>query len=100
MKPAFTIPVHALRPFCQRWRVRELSLFGSSVRDDFQPHSDVDVLVRFDPEAPWSLFDLVNMRDELASIFGREVDLVEEEGLRNPFLRSAILRDKQVIYAA
>ena len=85
MAQAIHIPADTLAEFCRRWRVRELSLFGSAVRSDFQPDSDVDVLVRFDPEAPWSLWDLVTMRDELAAIFGRDVDLLEEDALRNPF---------------
>lgn len=95
-----TIPPERVASFCRKWKVRELSLFGSQARDDVRPDSDVDLLVSFDADAPWSLFDLVVMRDELIEIFGREVDLIEEGGLRNPFLRRAILRDKRVIYAA
>jgi predicted nucleotidyltransferase len=60
----------------------------------------VDVLLSFFPEAPWSLMDLGLMRDELCQLFGRPVDLVEQEALRNPFRRQAILSSKQVIYAA
>ena len=85
--------------FCRRWKVRELSLFGSVVRDDFGPQSDVDVLVSFDPEAVWLYWDLVDARTELRCVFGRDVDLVEERSLRNPFRRQAILRDKRVLYA-
>lgn len=94
------IPEQQIIEFCRRWKVREFSLFGSAVRDDFGPESDVDVLVRFERDAPWSLFDFVTMRDELANLFGRDVDLVEEESLRNPFRRETVLRDKRVIYAA
>ncbi|HWE96289.1 MAG TPA: nucleotidyltransferase family protein [Tepidisphaeraceae bacterium] len=94
------IPEQQIIEFCRRWKVREFSLFGSAVRDDFGPESDVDVLVRFERDAPWSLFDFVTMRDELADLFGRDVDLVEEESLRNPFRRETVLRDKRVIYAA
>jgi hypothetical protein len=86
--------------FCQRWRVRELSIFGSALRDDFGPGSDVDVLVSFEPGADWSLLDLVGMRDELAALVGRDVDLVEQEALKNPFRRAAILKSKRVLYAA
>ena len=85
--------------FCRKWKVRELSLFGSAVRKDFRPDSDVDVLVSFMPDDPWDLYDIVAMRDELAAIFGREVDLVEKEGLRNPFRRHRILTTREVIYA-
>lgn len=100
MPEPLPISEDALREFCRKWQVRQLSLFGSVVRGDFRPDSDVDVLVRFDPDAPWSAFDLVNMRDELAALCGRDVDLVEEEAVRNPFLRQAIAREKRVIYAA
>jgi len=86
--------------FCRRWNVTELALFGSALRDDFRPDSDVDVLVTFEPEAPWSLWDLSTMRQELERIFGREVDLVEKKGLRNPFRRRAILSSQRLIYAA
>jgi len=90
----------ALAEFCRKWRVRELSIFGSALRDDFGPESDLDFLVSFDPAAPWSLWDLVTMRDELAAITGREVDLVEKEGLRNPYRRREILSKREVIHAA
>jgi len=86
--------------FCKRWQVDEFSLFGSVLRDDFRPDSDVDVLVSFNPAASWSLFDLVTMQDELQKIFGRTVDLVEREGLRNPFRKRSILSSREVIYAA
>ncbi|MCE5248676.1 nucleotidyltransferase domain-containing protein [bacterium] len=89
----------ALVEFCLRWRIRELSLFGSSLRDDFGPNSDMDFLVSFKPEAPWSLWDMVTMHDELTAITGREVDLIEKEGLRNPYRRKEILSTREVIYA-
>jgi hypothetical protein len=86
--------------FCRKWRIAEFSLFGSILREDFGPDSDVDVLVSFQPQAEWDLFDLVDMRDELMAMFGRDVDLVEKEGLRNPFRRRNILSTREVIYAA
>jgi predicted nucleotidyltransferase len=91
---------HRIGDFCRRWRVTELALFGSVIREDFRPDSDVDVLVSFEPDAPWSLWDLSRMREELEEIFGRGVDLVEKKGLRNPFFRYAILTTRQVVYAA
>ena len=93
-------PINQVVEFCERWQVKEFSLFGSVRRDDFRPDSDVDVLVSFNPSAPWSLFDLVTMQDELQKIFGRTVDLVEREGLRNPFRKRSILSSREVIYAA
>ena len=89
-----------IKEFCQRWKIAEFSLFGSVLREDFNPESDVDVLISFEPDIPWSLFDWVDMIDELKSIFGREVDLVEKSGLRNPFRRKEIMAHHQVIYAA
>jgi len=86
--------------FCRQWKIRELSLFGSALRDDFRSDSDVDVLVSFFEDARWSLFDLVSMADELSNVFGRPVDLVEKEALRNPFRRQSILSTRKIIYAA
>lgn len=94
------VPQQAIADFCRKWKIREFSLFGSVLRDDFRPDSDVDVLVTFETEAPWSLFDFVDMRDELKEIFGREVDLIEEKGLRNPYRRHSILNSKRLVYAA
>jgi len=94
------IPRGRIAEFCRKWKVAEFSLFGSILRDDFGPDSDVDVLVSFDPAATWDLFDLVTMRDELMEVFGRAVDLVEKEGLRNPFRQRRILSTREVIYAA
>jgi len=84
--------------FCRLWKIKEMSLFGSVLRDDFNSESDVDILVSFSEDARWSLFDWVNMIEELKEITGREVDLVEKESLRNPFRRRAILENKEVIY--
>ena len=86
--------------FCRRWKVVELSLFGSVLRDGFQPESDVDVLISLASDAPWSLFEWVDMIEELQEIFGRKVDQVEKAGLRNPFRRKEILKNRRVIYAA
>lgn len=94
------VPAEKIEAFCRKWKIVELALFGSVLREDFGPESDVDVLVRFDPDAPWDLWDLIDMRDELHVLFGREVDFVEERSLRNPFRRRSILRTKKVIYAA
>jgi predicted nucleotidyltransferase len=89
-----------IEDFCRRWKVKELSLFGSVLRDDFNQGSDIDLLVSFFEDARWSLFDWVEMIEELKGIAGREIDLVEREALRNPFRRRAILASKEVIYAA
>ena len=89
-----------LRGLCGRWRITEFSLFGSVLRDDFRSDSDVDVLVTFEAGAPWSLFDIVRLQDELTDMFGRESHVVEARALRNPFRRAEILRTRKVLYAA
>jgi hypothetical protein len=94
-----TINKQAVARFCKRWKIVEMSLFGSVLRDDFNPDSDIDVLVTFSPEAQWSLWDFPQMQDELKAIFGREVDIVEKDALKNPFRRHSILTTKQVVYA-
>ena len=89
-----------IEDFCRRWKIKEFSLFGSVLREDFGPDSDVDVLVSFEEDAGWSLYDFVDMIEELKAIFGREVDLVERSALRNPFRRHTILKTKEVLFAA
>ena len=86
--------------FCRKWKVQELAIFGSALRDDFGPESDVDVLVELRPGHGLSLYDWVDMIEELEQIFGRKVDLVAKGGLRNPFRRRGILRTAEVVYAA
>ena len=80
--------------------ITELALFGSVLREDFNQDSDVDVLVTFAENAPWSLWDFVDMQDELKAIFGRDVDIVEKRALRNPFRRHEILSTNEVVYAS
>src|SRR4029434_7149132 len=93
-------PTDQIAAFCQKWKITELAVFGSVLRDDFRPDSDVDILVSFTDDAHWSLYDWVDMQEELKGMFGRDVDLVEKKSLHNPFRRHAILTTKQVIYAA
>lgn len=75
-------------------------MIGSVLRDDFRPDSDIDVLLSFEANAGWSLYDIVDMKDELKAMFGREIDLVEKEAIRNPYRRRVMLTDKEVLYAA
>ena len=89
----------AITVFCKKWKIVEFALFGSVLRDDFAPDSDIDVLVSFDSSAHWSLLDFVEMREELKEFFGKEVDLVEKDGLRNPFRRHEIITTRQIVYA-
>jgi predicted nucleotidyltransferase len=90
--------------FCQRWKITEFSLFGSVLRDDFQPESsDIDVLISFTPDAHWTLFDWADMENEIQQIFQRKVDLISRRGLersRNEQRRQAILNSILVINVA
>jgi predicted nucleotidyltransferase len=97
------IPQDKIVDFCRRWKIVEFALFGSAVRDDFGPDSDVDVLVTFAPGAGWSLFDHVEMQEELKSLLRRDVDLVSRRGIeqsRNYLRRKAILDSAEVLYVA
>jgi len=103
MSPQINVDKSAVADFCRRWKITELALFGSVLRDDFRPESDVDVLVTFEPDHPWSLLDHVQMQEELASILGRSVDLVTRRAIersRNYIRRKSILESAQVVYGA
>jgi uncharacterized protein len=89
--------------FCCRWKIAELALFGSVLRDDFRPDSDIDVLVTFAPDASWRFYDLISMKEELEGMFGRSVDLVEKrlvERSENYIRRRHILDHMETIYVA
>jgi uncharacterized protein len=95
------VPRVALARFCQRWRITELALFGSVLRPDFRPDSDIDLLVTFAPDAAWSGWDLVTIEAELATLFGRKVDLVERaavERSENWIRRRHILTHAEPLY--
>ncbi len=103
MNAQIDIPREAIADFCRRWQVVEFALFGSVLREDFRPDSDIDVPASFHPDAGHSLFDMVRMQDELCEMFGRHVDLVSRRGIetsRNPLGRRAILDSADVLYAA
>jgi uncharacterized protein len=85
--------------FCRRHQIRSLALFGSAVRGDLRPDSDVDVLVEFAPEAQVGLFALLGMQEELSTLLGRPVDLVLKSGLK-PLVRDAVLASAETVYAA
>ena len=102
MSRQFEIPHEEFAAYCNRWRVTELALFGSVLREDFGPESDVDVLVCLGADARPTLLDMARMQDELSRILGRQVDLVERvaiEASRNYIRRDAILRSAETVYA-
>jgi predicted nucleotidyltransferase len=100
IKGKLEIPLDKIEAFCRKWKIKELALFGSVLREDFRPDSDIDVLVTFAPGGGFTFDNRVEMLDEIAEIFGREVDLVEKDTIRNPFRRQEILKTKEVVYAA
>jgi predicted nucleotidyltransferase len=92
-----------LDQFCRRWAISELALFGSVLREDFGPDSDIDILVTFAPEAAWGLLDHVQMELELSELLGREVDLLTRRAVersQNPLRRREILDTARTVYAA
>lgn len=93
------IPVEALATVCQRYGVAELALFGSVLRDDFSPESDVDILVTFVPEARIGLIAFNQLQEELTHLLQRPVDLVPKKGLK-PLIKDTVLSQAEVIYAA
>jgi len=102
-KKVLEIPSDQITDYCKRWKITELALFGSAVRDDFNPESDIDVLVTFDRDAHWTLLDMVDMREELKDIFGRDVDLVSRRGIessQNYLRRKEILSSAKVIHVS
>jgi len=96
-----TIPINKIAEFCYRWQIRELALFGSAVRDDLRPESDLDILVTFSVDADWGLFDHAQMRQELQTLLQRSVDLISKRALersQNWLLRQEILDTAQILF--
>lgn len=87
-----------LESFCQQWKIVSLSLFGSALRDDFGPASDIDLLVTFQQDADWNIWELGDLQDQLEAHFGRPVDLVRPENIRNPIKRKRIFETRKAIY--
>lgn len=91
------IPMERIAAFCRQNRIRRLALFGSILRDDFRPDSDVDVLVEFEPGARVGMMKLAGMEIELSEILGRKVDL-NTPGFLSPYYRGRVLAEAQVQY--
>lgn len=103
MSPKVTIGRDKIADFCRRWKITEFAFFGSVLRDDFHPDSDVDVLVTFAPDTKRSLFDHVAMEEELSTLVGRKVDLVSRQAVErssNWIRRKAILDGAEAYYVS
>ena len=91
-----------VRRFCERWRITELAEFGSVLREDFRPDSDVDIMVTFASDVNWSLFDQAQMQGELSELLGRDVDLITRRAVEqspNWIRRKSILDSAQTVYS-
>jgi predicted nucleotidyltransferase len=96
-----SLPMAAIEAFCEKWQITEFALFGSVLREDFGPESDIDVLVTYAPDADRSLANHLAMYDEIEVLFGRKVDLINRESIersRNYIRRRAILGSARTIY--
>lgn len=103
MSPGVSIDRDRIAEFCRRWKITALALFGSVLRDDFGPDSDIDILVTFAPDAEWSLFDHVAMEEEISALLGRKADLVSRRAIErstNWIRRKAILENAESYYVA
>jgi hypothetical protein len=97
------VPADKVADFCRRWKIRTLAVFGSTARGELRPGSDIDLLVTFQSDADWTMFDHFAMEEELSRLFDREVDLVSSRALeenQNPMYRREILDSARQIYAA
>jgi predicted nucleotidyltransferase len=95
------VPLHgeSLDEICRRYGVKEFSLFGSAVRGEMRPESDLDLLVEFEQGVRVGLINFESLAEELETLAGRRVDLVTRRGLK-PWVRPNVLKDARVIYAA
>jgi uncharacterized protein len=92
----------AIRDFCDKWKITQLSVFGSILRDDFRPDSDIDFLATFDKNAQWDLYDVELMRNELEQVIGRSADLISRSAIErsdNRFIKKEVLSTAEPVYA-
>jgi predicted nucleotidyltransferase len=94
------VPMKQIEAFCRKYGVQEFSLFGSVLRNDFSPQSDVDVMLAFKPGYGFTFENTPDIQDELETMFGRAVDVIEKGRIRNPFRRQAIMNSYRIIHAA
>lgn len=92
-----------IKEICKRFLIKELAVFGSVLRDDFNDSSDIDILIEFTPESRISFFDIIDLQDEFKKLFGREVDIVSKNAIRrsrNYIRKKTILENHKIIYAS
>lgn len=98
--PKYELNEKELIELAKQFKVKQLYLFGSVLREDFNAQSDIDIMVVFDSDTEFSYFDLYDFKEKLQQLFNRRIDLIEKDGLVNPFRRSEILSTARLIYAA
>ncbi|MDX2213354.1 MAG: nucleotidyltransferase family protein [Oculatellaceae cyanobacterium bins.114] len=97
------LPQPELAAFCQKWKIKEMSFFGSVLREDFRSDSDIDIIVNFEGNSTWGILELVRMKRELKTLLGREVDLMTKKSIEqshNWIRRQEILGTAQIVYVA
>ena len=94
------VSIEKVKALCEKYGIEELSLFGSVLREDFGPQSDVDVMLKFRPGHGFTFENTPDIQDDLAAIFGRPVDVIEKGRVRNPFRKHSIMNSYRVLYAA
>src|SRR5262249_32663686 len=103
IKHGIDLESDAIESFCQKWRIRRMEVFGSILRPEFGPESDVDFLVSFEDGVRWNLNQVLDMEDELSAIVDRKVDIVDRVQLddpsANPYRKTRILSNRELVYA-
>jgi len=94
------IPKSKIINYCRQHHIVEFALFGSVLTKDFGPDSDINVLITLEPDCHYSLYDIMDIRDDLKDLLGYDIDLVEKQALKNPFRRHDILNNMEIVYAA
>ena len=98
-KNGLNLKLEDIAKVCEKYKITELSVFGSAIRDDFNDASDVDILISFDANSNSTIDDILDLKDYFTNLFNRDVDIVEAEGIRNPIRKKSIMSSREVLYA-
>jgi predicted nucleotidyltransferase len=99
-KNGISLSINDIIDLVKKYDIKEIAIFGSSIRDDFNENSDIDLLIEFNNSENISLFDIIDIQDYFRSITKRQIDIVEPAGLKNPYRRDSILKNKEPLYVA
>lgn len=98
--PKLEINENKVKEIASSYKILELYIFGSALRQDFNDKSDIDLLIKLSKDSGYSIFELIEIKEKFENLFSRKIDLVELEGLRNPYRKEEILKTAKIIYAA